>query len=271
MQGRLSPLVGDRIQAFPARHWRREFPRAAALGLCRMEWTLDHDGLRENPLLTLGGQAEIDRLADRHGLSVTSVTGDFVMQAPFFKVDGMARQARLDDLARVVEACLTMDVACLVVPLVDDGSPAGPGEQDLVVEALTRLMAQWRDEPFRLLFESDLPPDRLRGFMRRFPDRGFGINLDIGNSAALGYAPAHEVAALGPFIHNVHVKDRLRGGTTVPLGHGAADFPAVFAALRRNGYDGAFILQTARAADGDHAGAIARYRDQVRAWLMEAG
>jgi hexulose-6-phosphate isomerase len=36
------------------------------------------------------------------------------------------------------------------------------------------------------------------------------------------------------------------------------------------GYRGDLVLQTARAADGDHAGALTRYRDQVRAWVAEA-
>ncbi|MNF08488.1 hypothetical protein D3C80_2089240 [compost metagenome] len=64
----------------------------------------------------------------------------------------------------------------------------------------------------------------------------------------------------------MHVKDRVLGGTTVALGSGNADFPEVFGALRTLGYAGNFILQTARADDGDHAGAIARYRDMTRAW-----
>ena len=41
MQGRLSPQVGDRIQAFPRDHWREEFPIAERLGFPLMEWTLD--------------------------------------------------------------------------------------------------------------------------------------------------------------------------------------------------------------------------------------
>ncbi len=270
MQGRLSPLVDGRIQAFPAQHWRDEIRLAGDLEFRRMEWTLDHDGLHENPLLTPGGRTEIEKLAGEQDLLIRSVTGDFFMQAPFFKFDGSERRARLDDLQRVIDACLAMGITCLVVPLVDNGSPDGPRERDLVSETLTGLMAQRRDEPFRLLFESDLPLDQLRAFMDRFPDRGFGVNLDIGNSVALGFTPAEEIATLGPLIHNVHVKDRLLGGTTVPLGQGAADFPAVFDALRRMGYGGQLILQTARAADGDHVGALVGYRDQVRTWLADA-
>ena len=65
MQGRLSALVDGKIQAFPWNEWRQEFPRAKALGLGRMEWTLDQERLRDNPLTTAAGRAEILRLALR--------------------------------------------------------------------------------------------------------------------------------------------------------------------------------------------------------------
>jgi hexulose-6-phosphate isomerase len=106
--------------------------------------------------------------------------------------------------------------------------------------------------------------------MERLPLGVFGVNYDIGNSASLGFNPKEEIQAYGPRILNVHVKDRRMGGTTVPLGTGNADFPTVFRALRRAGYRGDFILQTARAEDGDHAGALRRYREMTRRWLAEA-
>ena len=50
MQGRLSPQVDGKIQAFPWQHWRDEFPAAQKLNIPLMEWTLDHDRLtEENP------------------------------------------------------------------------------------------------------------------------------------------------------------------------------------------------------------------------------
>ena len=71
----------------------------------------------------------------------------------------------------------------------------------------------------------------------------------------------------GRRILNVHVKDRKLGGTTVPLGTGDADLPKVLSLLVARGYRGNFILQTARAEDGDHEGAIRRYRNLAAMWL----
>jgi len=110
----------------------------------------------------------------------------------------------------------------------------------------------------------------LKRFIDRLPSDRFGINYDIGNSAALGFDPRDEFAAYGSRIVNVHVKDRVRGGTTVALGSGNAGFELVFSELKNANYSGNYILQTARAADGDHAVAIARYRDMVLGWVAES-
>jgi hexulose-6-phosphate isomerase len=69
----------------------------------------------------------------------------------------------------------------------------------------------------------------------------------------------------------VHVKDRIIGGTTVPLGTGSADFEAVFNELGRISYRGNFILQTARAIDEDHATPLSRYRDMTALWMSRSG
>jgi hexulose-6-phosphate isomerase len=77
------------------------------------------------------------------------------------------------------------------------------------------------------------------------------VNYDSGNSASLGYRPRDEFAAYGARVGSVHIKDRRRGGGTVPLGTGDTDFPALFDCLRAAGYRGDFILQAARGRPGD--------------------
>ena len=79
----------------------------------------------------------------------------------------------------------------------------------------------------KIVFESDFPPDKLKTFISRFPPENYGINYDIGNSAALGYNSKEEISAYGDRILNVHIKDRILNGTTVPLGKGNANIPKV--------------------------------------------
>jgi L-ribulose-5-phosphate 3-epimerase len=267
MQGRLSPPVDGKIQAFPWGHWRAEFPAAQAIGFPLMEWTLDADRLYENPLMMESGRAEIDVLCGRHDVRIQSLTGDFFMQAPFHKANGAERDARLRDLRAVVGACAKAGIKYLVIPLVDDGRMENRDQEVDVCTTLTSMAGELRAARVSIIFESDYAPQALARFIGGFPADSFGVNYDIGNSAALGYDTDEEIAAYGARIVNVHVKDRMRGGTTVPLGTGNADLPRTFRALRAAGYVGDFILQTARAQDGDHPGALARYRELVEGWL----
>ena len=54
------------------------------------------------------------------------------------------------------------------------------------------------------------------------------------------------------------------------MGAGNADFPTVFGLLREAAYEGYLIMQTARARDDDHAGALRQYMGQIEAWVKGA-
>lgn len=271
MQGRLSPMVGGRIQAFPWENWPVEFERASECGISLMEWTLDQDRLYENPLLTIEGQAEIRALCEAHGISVISLTGDCFMQAPFWKTsEEKACDLKADFLA-IVDACDAVDIGLIVVPLVDNGRLDNLEQEDLLIDFLQEKSAYFASRNVRIIFESDFAPAELARFIDRLDPALFGINYDIGNSAALGFLPEEEFGAYGVRVINVHVKDRVLGGTTVPLGTGNAKFATVFTELAKLDYRGKFILQTARATDNSHADTLCRYRDMTNNWILQSG
>ena len=49
MQGRLSPMLNNKIQAFPWDNWENEIVEASRNNFSLMEWTLDDERLFENP------------------------------------------------------------------------------------------------------------------------------------------------------------------------------------------------------------------------------
>jgi hexulose-6-phosphate isomerase len=154
--------------------------------------------------------------------------------------------------------------------LVDNGALDNAHQEDILVEFLLSNADFFRALRLRIIFESDFMPKEVSRFIDQLPVDIFGINYDIGNSAALGYLPEEEFACYGARIVNVHIKDRILGGTTVPLGTGNADFSTVFRLLREVSYNGNLIMQTARASDGDHAGALRRYMNQISTWVQGA-
>jgi L-ribulose-5-phosphate 3-epimerase len=271
MQGRLSPLLDGRIQAFPWSCWQDEFAVAEQHGFRLMEWTLDQERLYENPLLTAMGQVEITQLRQKHNIEIASLTGDCFMQSPFWKAQGAEHAQLQQDFRAVAQACSAVGISMLVLPLVDNGRLETRAQEDVLVDILQAASAMLNELRVKVVFESDFVPTELARFIDRLDPSLFGVNYDIGNSASLGMNPVEEIRAYGHRILNVHIKDRVLGGTTVPLGTGNADFDSVFAALARVGYAGNYILQTARAGDGEHAQALCRYRDMAISWIERHG
>lgn len=265
MQGRFSPPVNGLIQAFPWDHWESEFMLGQSAGFSCMEWTLDQHKLYENPLMSSHGRKKIKALCNKFHITIRSITGDCFMQAPFWKTNGNERKSLLSDLQYILEACTELNISFLVIPLVDAGGIENTIQEENLLEGLSTVHNMLGDANLKIIFESDFPPHDLLFFINKMNPQWFGINYDIGNSAALGYDPSIEIPLYAHRILNVHVKDRLLGGTTVPLGTGAADLPTVFKLLKENGYVGQYILQTARAKNEDHYGVMVQYRDHILA------
>ena len=271
MQGRLCERVDGKIQAFPWRDWESEFPAAAEINLHLMEWTLDQERLHENPLMTTEGQEKIRALCQKHDLAIPSLTGDCFMQAPFWKIDGQARTDLQSDFVAICCACAAVGIQMIVVPLVDNGCLESVEQENLLVNFLLAQQTFLSQHNLQVIFECDFTPTEFARFIAGLPAERFGINYDVGNSAALGFKPTEEFAAYGDRVVNVHVKDRVLGGTTVPLKSGSADFNAVFAALAQKNYQGNFILQTARADDSNHSQVLSSYRDMTVQWMQQYG
>lgn len=267
MQGRLSNITNGIIQSFPWMQWKEEIDIAGKHGYKLIEWTLDYERLAENPIMRPQDQKLIHKLCKLNNVGIKSLTGDCFMQMPFWKKPKPVRQKLIKVFMDVVDACSTLDLNIIVVPLVDGGSLKSRDQEDMLWSVMLEKQEYFRSKNIRIAFESDYEPQKLREFIIKFPKNVFGVNYDIGNSASMGFSPSEEFAAYGDRIINVHVKDRLLGGGTVPLGSGCADFRSVFNGLRMLQYKGAYILQTARASDGDHLAALNRYRDLTHTWL----
>lgn len=270
MQGRLSPIIDGAIQSFPWNVWKEEVPVAKSIGLDVMEWTLDQKMLYKNPLMTSSGQNEIKKICKEYKFTIPSLTGDCFMQAPFWKHNNDTRSQLKSDFSAVVDACGKVGISFIVVPLVDNGSIENMEQEDTLIGFLKDQESKLDYFDIKILFESDFHPKELKRFMSRLSPDYFGINYDIGNSASLGFDLNEEFSAYGNQIKNIHVKDRVLAGNTVPLGDGNADFDRVFSLLHSYGYQGNYILQTARAdISTQHKRVLKGYKRMVDCWLKK--
>ena len=263
MQGRLSDPVDGQIQSFPWVSWEEEFQVAKKIDIELMEWTLDDAKLFQNPLMTHNGYSRIKSLSRYFNLKIKSLTGDCFMQKPFWKLNSPMADVYKNKFIKVCEASSKLGIEIIVIPLVDNGSLENSIQEEALVNFLENYSFCLKKLNLKVAFESDFEPKQLFGFINRFSSDRFGVNYDTGNSAAQGFNPLEEFKEYGKYIINVHIKDRIFGGTTVPLNSGNANFDLIFKGLKELNYNGNFILQTARAKDGLHSNIIKDYKEYV--------
>ncbi len=269
MQGRLSPKVGNKIQAFPSKNWFKEFKIAKSIGISLMEWLIDQNTLYKNPLMTETGRNKIQSLSKKFNIRIESLTGDCFMQSPFWKFKKYKRQKLQNDFLNIIQASSQVGIKKIIVPLVDNGSLQNLSQQKIILKFMKNITKILKKNKQMILFELDMGPKKANNFISKFNSKYFGINYDIGNSASLGFDPKKEFITYGKRIKNVHVKDRVYKGNSVKLGNGNANFEKIFFLFSKIKYKGNYILQTARAKNNrDHVVEIEENLAKIKKWIQ---
>jgi L-ribulose-5-phosphate 3-epimerase len=249
MQGRLSPMVGDQIQAFPEGTWEGEFALAQDCGYSLIEWVVDSREWAKNPLLSSEGRRRIRVLSEATGIGVPAVCVDLFMDYGLLDNDHARRSVSREVLDKLLVACSDVGISQIEIPMIGDMGLSAPGKTDQMVALLREVAPIAEEKQVALLLELDLPPLRVKEFIDRVPSPTVQLNYDCGNSAYWGFCPTEEFDLYGDRVGNVHIKDCTPADYSVPLGTGDVDFDALFSRLARMDYRGDFILQAARGDD----------------------
>lgn len=250
MQGRLLPKYKNQYQAHPTGYWKGEFSIAASMDLELIEFIVDLDDIEQNPMMSEIGLLQINQMVARTGVNVKSICADCFMAQPLHSNDPVAADKSVGYLRRLIKNSLDVGVAHIVIPCVDQSSIRTADETERFVSVLNSVVREAESSGVNLSLETDLNPDNFARLLERLPSSRVTVNYDTGNSASLGFDPREELAAYGNRITDIHIKDRLRGGGSVPLGTGSVDFEAFFDALSKLNYLGPFILQAYRDDQG---------------------
>jgi len=245
MQGRLSPRIDGKIQAYPASTWQKEFEIAQQIGYAAIEWIVEKP-VETNALMTDSGKAEIKKVITSTGVRIDYVCADIFMQQPLVRMTEEAKSQNKDFLIKILKNAKEVGALGVEIPFVDNSSIKNDKEKQEFIDAMQDSFKLAKDLDLKISLETDLSPFAFRELLEAIGLDFVQANYDIGNSASLGFDPKEELEAYGKKILNVHVKDRKLGGTTVPLGTGSADIQGVFQKLNEIGYAGGITMQAAR-------------------------
>jgi L-ribulose-5-phosphate 3-epimerase len=249
MQGRLVESEGSSVlQSFPQKNWELEMKIAKKEGFKIMEWTIDAESIKKNPIFN-GELKSIKNAKKNYQIKVDSITLDYFMEQPFFKKKSRIRNKIIDNLKKIILNGNKIGIKYYIFPLVDSGSITTLAEENIFVDRIKEIIKLLKRNS-KILFETDYPPDKVINFIKKFKCKKVGINYDTGNSASLGYDFKDEVKYI-KYIKNIHIKDRILSGGTVRLGTGNWNYRKFFKLIKRN-YKGNFILQTARSKSNEH-------------------
>jgi hexulose-6-phosphate isomerase len=256
MQGRLSPPTGGKIQSFPWASWEAEFLIARKLNLDLIEWTLDKDKIFDNPLLTDDGHLKLSKLILETNVRVESLTCDNLMQSPVHK-DGTHGRTSKFEFLKMLSLLPKINNFVIVWPLVDGGSIDSLDELKMFKSFVIDLVPFLRELKFKIAFETQISPKENSVFLSNFPTDVIGLNLDIGNSASNGFSILEDYDLNSERIFNIHIKDRVLGGATIPLGMGDVNWQD-FAQVTSS-YSGSLIFQSARIEQQPEEDTLAQY------------
>lgn len=267
MQGRLSPPEDGRFQSFPREQWKTEIALAPQVPLRGIEWIYDAYGEGGNPLETATGRQELQTLLRQANIQVVSICADYFMDYPLVRTSNEVFAQRLEKLRWLISICPDIGISRIVLPFVDASKIASTEDSANVILALQQALPQAEKYAVELHLETDLSPVNFSSLLNEIPHPLVKVNYDSGNSAALGYHPFDEFSAYGSRIGSFHIKDRLLGGGTVPLGKGNVDFKGLRQALLDIEYRGDFVMQIARGIAGQEFGWVQQCASLACGWL----
>jgi hexulose-6-phosphate isomerase len=267
MQGRLSPPEDGRFQSFPRGNWAREIELAPQVPLRGIEWIYDFYGAGINPLETADGRVDLARKLKQSGVSVVSICADYFMDCPFVRIGKPLLEERIAKLKWLISICPELRITRIVLPFVDASRISSSNDSDDVLFVLNEVLSQAARCGVELHLEMELDPGKFRALLDEIKHPLIKVNYDSGNSGSLGYSPVEEFAAYGDRIGSFHIKDRVLGGGTVPLGTGNVDFASLRRALIDIDYQGDFVMQVARGTPGDELAWLKHAAGAARKWL----
>ena len=264
MQGRLSKPINNTIQAFPEKSWIEEFELGKKISINSIEWIFDT--YNKNPIMN-NQISEINNYISKFEIKVNSICADYFMTNKLFNESEQNIKKNLGILKKLAKNSKKIGAKIIEIPLVDNSSLKTEEHKKELVSNLKKIIPEIKELGLIFTLETDLEPKEFLNLLEMFEKNTVYANYDTGNSASLGYDVNEEFKILKGKIKNIHIKDRIHNGTTVPFGLGDTNFDEFFKILKKSGYSGDLIIQGARIEGMNPEQNCLKYQNFIKEYL----
>ena len=224
MQGRLFPPVDGHIQEFPHNDWEKEFDYIKDLGLIGIEWLVTKRSFPSNPVFD-------PRVRDQY--PIISICLDVLVDKRIYDAKFLTHTISL--------ACISK-ANKFTIPILDDSDMKDANERDRFCRTMYDMGNKFSNVNFS--FEAELEKEQLNEIVSLHDN--FKVTYDTGNATACGFDHQEYIEYFQDKIDNVHLKDRKFKSVSVEPFTGDTDFDTIFETLKGVGYNGTYVIQTAR-------------------------
>ena len=260
VQGRALPQSDESLQSFPF-NWSDEFPLIQQLGFDGIEWIYDKKSEFTNPILDSEESQKIKSISKKFNVSLENIVFDWFITNSLFRKDEISLKNKIKKLVDLIEKSQNIGFKQIIFPLLEENAINNSNDMDIFLKIFSDdILSVLNLNKIEIHFETSLPPISELEFISKLDHNQTKICFDMGNSASMGYDPADVLNSIAPYLGTVHIKDRLLGGDSVPLGEGAVDFSKVFSILNEINFSGYFSFQAYRDKNSNNTELLSLYQ-----------
>jgi len=223
-----------------AKPWSELFDEAARLGFDGVELDLRVETYRESEVWSPEGRSALLKRSRGAGVETASVCMASVAR---LMTDPQTHEQGIQAVADLRRYCDEFGAGVILFPM--------SKQQDQSDEEATRLWSAGLNAAFarsagakaKVGMESvgrvGRSAEQMLEVIGLVKSPDLGVYFDVGNADYQSFDPIDQMNKLGRHIVQIHVKE-----IGAEMGEGKLDFPAIFATIKRIGFDGYLMLET---------------------------
>ena len=246
MQGRTIPSENNSIQSFPFKNWMKEMEILKKLKIKKLQWIYQNNKNNKNPLIIKNFFKKKISIRKKYKVNINSICADEFIRKPLLNKKGL-NLSHFNELIGIINIANICHIEYLIIPFVDNSSIKKLNYNSLLKNFIIQIYPLLKFYKIELHLETDIESKKIIDIIKNTnSEKYIKINIDSGNIVSLGLKIKEEIFQAKNLIGSVHIKDRLRFGSTVPLGYGDVDFELFFKLLKNINYKRDLILQGSR-------------------------